>query len=139
MLLSLLADINRQGWQVVAVESLDWMITSLERNLPPHRLALNALTTLLVQGNEAIAVATADHGISSLHVLAMQEFAPIAGAEHAGVDASGLGTTVPDSEWPWSSHDLPRIWNTNLDAHYAVLPQGTSAWEAVSKAAWGQM
>jgi hypothetical protein len=69
----------------------------------------------------------------------MQEFAPIARAEHAGVDASGLGTTVPDSEWPWSSHDLPRIWNTNLDAHYAVLPQGTSAWEAVSKAAWGQM
>jgi hypothetical protein len=48
MLLSLLVDINRQGQQVVAVESLDWMITSLERNLPPYRLTLNALTILLV-------------------------------------------------------------------------------------------
>jgi hypothetical protein len=151
MLLSLLAVINRQGRQVAAVESPDCMVTPLERNLPSHRLALNALTVLLVRGNEAIAVATADHDISrdsgpgvlptgsSLHVLAMQESAPIAEAEHARMDALRLGTTVPDSEWPWSSHDLPRIWNTNPDAHYMVLPRGTSAWEAVSKAAWSQM
>jgi hypothetical protein len=151
MLLPLLAVINRQARQVAAVESPDWMITSLERNLPSNRLALNALTILLVRGHEAIAVATADHDISSnsgsgvlpagssLHVLTMQEPAPIAEAEHARADTPRLGTTVPDSEWPWSSHDLPRIWNTNPDAHYMVLPRGTSAWEAVSKAAWSQM
>jgi hypothetical protein len=151
MLLSLLAAINHQGRQVAAVESPDWMITPLERNLPSHRLALNAFTILLVRGNEAIAVATADHDIStdsgsgvlpagsSLHVLTMQESAPISEAEPARADAPRLGTAVPDSEWPWSSRDLSHIWNTNPDAHYMVLPRGTSAWEAVSKAAWGQM
>jgi len=134
VLLSLLAGINHRGRQVATVESPDWMIASLERNLPPRRLALNAFTILLVRGHEAVAVATANHDISkdlgsghsprgsSLHILAMQEPAPIAEAEHAPADRS--------------SHDH---WNTNPDAQYMVLPRGTSAWKAVSKDAWSQV
>jgi hypothetical protein len=129
VLLSLLAVINRQGRQVAAVESPDWMIAHLERNIPPHRLALNAFTILLVRGHEGVAVATADHDISrdsgldhlptgsNLHILAMQEPAPIAEADP-------------------SSHGF---WNSNPDAQYMVLPRGTSAWKAVSKDAWSQV
>lgn len=151
MLLSLLEAINHQGRKVANVESPDWMITSLERDLPPQRLALNALTILLVRGHEAIAVAAADHGISrasrsgvlpaesSLHILVMQESAHIAEAEHARMNISKLGTAIPDSEQLRPSNALPRIWSANPNAQYMVLPRGTSAWEAVAKDAWSQM
>jgi hypothetical protein len=71
----------------------------------------------------------ADHDISrdsgldhlptglNLHILAMQEPAPIAEADP-------------------SSHGF---WNSNPDAQYMVLPRGTSAWKAVSKDAWSQV
>jgi hypothetical protein len=111
VLLSLLAVINCQR-QVAAVKLPDSMIVPLERNIPPHRLSLNAFTILLVRGHEAVATAAADHDISrdlgsdhlpigsNLHILAMQEPAPIVEADP-------------------SSHGF---WYSNPDAQYMVLP-----------------
>lgn len=85
------------------------MIPFLERDLPPHRLALNALSILLVQGDETVAVAMANHDIfssgilpteSSLHVLVMQDSAGLAGAAHTSTDPSRLGKTFPLSSQP---------------------------------------
>lgn len=147
MLLSLLSSINHEGQQVTMVEHC--MIPSLERDLPPRRLALNALSILLVQGDETVAVAMADHDIFSsgvlptelsLHVLVMQDSAGLAEATHTSTDPSRLGKTFPLSPQPQSSldRDHPHIGNITPEIQYIRLPQGASVWEAVSRDPWSQ-
>jgi hypothetical protein len=146
MLLSLLSSMNHEGRRVTMVEHC--MIPSLERDLPPRRIALNALSILLVQGDEAVAVAMADHDIfssgvypteSSLHVLAMQDSAGLAEAAHASTDPSTLGNNVPLSAQPWSSleGDHPRTGDITPE-EYICVPKGTSVWQAVSMDPWSQ-
>ena len=100
MLLSLLSSINDEGQWMTMIEHC--MIPSLERDLLPRCPALNALSILLVQGDETVAVAMANHDIfssgafltePSLHILMMQDSAGLAGAAYTSMDPFTLGNT----------------------------------------------
>jgi hypothetical protein len=159
ILMSLLAAINSEGRQVLDPENyqadrnFDAIPASLERTQPVHRLVSTALSMLLVRNNEVVAVTTVadlDPGIldpqgtsppdNNLHDLAMRETSPLSEADLARpglVDFIAVRNPEWDKELKQSSGSPVNIWNENPNAHYMVLPQGTSRWEAVSNDPWG--
>ena len=124
---AMVASINSDGRQVVLRSAGGPAILSLERTQPPHRLAMNAVATLLIHQSEVVAVTTPvsyDHFRSvsapaqTLDVLAMQEaeqeptvndlefeFAAVANPESESVITFGEGdeiVVVPHGKAHWS-------------------------------------
>jgi hypothetical protein len=146
MLLSLLADINSGGRQVMG-ESPEPMITSLERTQPIHRLAMNAVAILLICHNEVVAVTTLDHGISigpvtslalNLLDLAEQEAKPMTESDYTKAGILGF-LVVPNPERPRPTQALPEVWKKHPTAQYMAVPLGKSSWKAVQENQWSQM
>jgi hypothetical protein len=127
MLRAMLASINSDGRQVVKSAGGP-AILSLERRQAPHRLAMNAVATLLIRQSEVVAVTTPTNYDLRLHVvsapadtldvlalqetereqnvnnLAFVEFAAVANPESENVIPFGDGdevTVVPPGKARW--------------------------------------
>ena len=152
MLLTVLAAINSQGWQVTMVSPIP-TVRSMETNLPPIVMAMNALAVVLVRNKDVIAVTAAPGSILEDHPLekvAEEEIVsddpairtdptssktdyPRSSEESKHGDKTLWFVATQNSSWSKPSSSLRDKWTTKPDAHYHICAAGKSLWVNAKK------
>ena len=133
---AMVASINSDGRQVVLRSAGGPAILSLERTQPPHRLAMNAVATLLIRRSEVVAVTTpnpnyAFHAEDSapaktLEVLALHEAEPDSESNvNAFLEFAAVANPESDNTYDFEDED-----------HIIVVPDGVARWSQILKDPW---